>query len=187
MDAMDLLLTRSSGVKLTDPGPSDADFELMLKAAVKAPDHGRLRPWRFLSIRGAGREALGELFVEAAKLSSPNATPEALGREREKALRAPLVVIAVAKLSTLPNVKVPEIEQMLSAGAAAQNILLAAHALGYAAVWKTGAAAYDSHVKMQLGLAANEHIVGILYVGTRADAMGGKPGPDIAPFHSVWP
>ncbi len=187
MDAMELLLTRSSGVKLTDPAPSDADFELMLKAAVRAPDHGRLRPWRFLSIRGAGREALGELFVEASRLSSPNATPEALGREREKAMRAPLVVIAIAKLSTLPNVKVPEIEQMLSAGAAAQNILLAAHALGFAAVWKTGAAAYDSYFKTQLGLAANEHIVGILYVGTRADSMANRPAPEIAPFHTPWP
>jgi nitroreductase len=187
MDAMELLLTRSSGVKLTDPAPSDADFDQMLQAAVRAPDHGRLRPWRFISVRGAGREALGDVFAEAAKLSSPNATPEALGREREKALRAPLVVIVIAKLSTLPNVKVPEIEQMLSAGAAAQNILLAAHALGYAAVWKTGGAAYDPHVRTRLGLAVNERIVGILYVGTRADAMGNKPGPDFAPFHSTWP
>lgn len=187
MDAMELLLTRSSGVKLTDPAPSDADLDLMLKAAVRAPDHGRLRPWRFVSIRGAGREALGDLFVEAAKLSSPNASLEALGREREKALRAPLVVITIAKLSTLPNVKVPEIEQMLSAGAATQNILLAAHALGYAAVWKTGGAAYDDFVKQRLGLMPNERIVGILYIGTRADSMENRPGPEITPFHAAWP
>ncbi len=184
---MELLLTRSSGVKLTDPAPSSDEFEMILKAAVRAPDHGRLRPWRFLSIRSAGREALGDLFAEATRLSNPQATPEALGREKEKALRAPLVVIAIAKLSTQPNVKVPEIEQMLSAGAAAQNILLAAHALGYAAVWKTGAAAYDSYVKERLGLAPNEHIVGILYIGTRADAMGARPGPETAPFHAIWP
>lgn len=187
MDAMELLLTRSSGVKLTEPAPSDADFEQMLKAAVRAPDHGRLRPWRFISIRGAGREALGDLFAAATALSNPQATPEALGREKDKALRAPLVVLVIAKLATQPNVKVPEIEQMLSAGAAAQNILLAAHALGFAAAWKTGAAAYDAHVKAGLGLASNEHIVGILYLGTRADSMGAKAGPDPAPFHSVWP
>jgi len=187
MDAMELLLTRSSGVKLVDPPPTDAEFEQILKAAVRAPDHGRLKPWRFLSIRGSGRERLGDLFAEATRLANPAASVEALGREKDKALRAPLVVIAIARLSTQPNVKVPEIEQMLSAGAAAQNILLAAHALGYAAVWKTGAAAYDAHVKARLGLEAHEHIVGILYIGTRADAMGGKPGPDIAPFHAVWP
>jgi nitroreductase len=187
MDAMELLLTRSSGVKLTDPAPSDAEFEQILKAAVRAPDHGRLKPWRFLSIRGAGRDKLGDLYVETAQMASPHATPEALGRERDKALRAPLVVIVIAKLSTLPNVKVPEVEQLLSAGAAAQNILLAAHALGYAAVWKTGDVAYHHHFKAGLGLAANEHIIGILFVGTRADAMGNKPGPDTAPFHSAWP
>ena len=187
MDALELLLTRTSGIKLTDPAPSAADLETMLKAAVRAPDHGRLRPWRFLSIRGAGREALGDLFAEAARLANPAATPEALGREKEKALRAPLVVIAIAKLATQPNVKVPEIEQMLSAGAAAQNILLAAHALGYAAVWKTGAAAYDDHVKARLGLATNERIVGILYIGTRADSLGAKPGPEPSQFHSTWP
>jgi nitroreductase len=187
MDAMELLLTRSSGVKLAEPAPSDAEFEQILKAAVRAPDHGRLKPWRFLSIRGTGREKLGELYVETAQLASPHATPEALGRERDKALRAPLVVIVIARLSTLPNVKVPEVEQLLSAGAAAQNILLAAHALGYAAVWKTGDVAYHHHFKTGLGLAANEHIIGILFVGTRADAMGNKPGPDVAPFHSVWP
>lgn len=187
MDALDLLLTRSSGVRLTEPAPSNGEFEILLKAAVRAPDHGRLRPWRFLTIRGAGREKLGDLYVEAARLANPSATPEALAREREKALKSPLLVIVIAKLSTQPNVKVPEIEQMLSAGAAAQNILLAAHALGYAAVWKTGAAAYDAHVKQGLGLAANEHIVGILHVGTRADTMAARPGPDPAPFHSPWP
>ena len=104
-----------------------------------------------------------------------------------KVVASGLVVIVIARLSTLPNVKVPEVEQLLSAGAAAQNILLAAHALGYAAVWKTGDVAYNHHFKSELGLAANEHIIGILFVGTRADTMGNKPGPDTAPFHSVWP
>lgn len=187
MDAMELLLTRSSAVKFCEPAPSEGDLEQMLKAAVRAPDHGRLRPWRFISIRGAGREALGDLFAAAAALANPAATPEALAREKDKALRAPLVILVIAKLATQPNVKVPEIEQMLSAGAAAQNILLAAHALGFAAVWKTGAAAYDNHVKSGLGLSSNEYIVGILNIGTRADSMGGKAGPDPAAFHSTWP
>lgn len=184
---MELLLTRTSGVKLTEPAPTAADFEQMLQAAVRAPDHGRLRPWRFISIRDAGRESLGHLFAEATALNNPQTTPEALVREKEKALRAPLVVLVIARLATQPNVKVPEIEQMLSAGAAAQNILLAAHALGFAAVWKTGAAAYDSFVKERLGLAPNEQIVGFLYIGTRADSLAARPAPEIAQFHAVWP
>lgn len=187
MDALELLLNRSSGIKFTEPGPTDAELEQMLKAAVRAPDHGRLRPWRFLSIRGSGRDALGRLFAEATRLANPQATPESLARESEKAMRSPLLVVVIAKLATQPNVKVPEIEQLLSAGTAAQNIMLAAHALSYAAVWKTGAHAYDAHVHHGLGLAQNERIIAFLYIGTRADTATARPGADVSQFHTVWP
>lgn len=187
MEALELLLNRSSGVKFSEPAPTDAELEQMLRAGVRAPDHGRLRPWRFLSIRGAGRDALGRLFAEATRQANSQASPEALAREADKAMRAPLLVVVIAKLATQPNVKVPEIEQLLSAGTAAQNIMLAAHALGYAAVWKTGAHAYDAHVHAGLGLAGNERIIGFLYVGTRTDTVIARPRVDISQFHSVWP
>lgn len=166
MQAIDALVTRRSAVTLTDPAPDAAALELIFASAVRAPDHGRLRPWRFLVVRGAARERFGELLAAHLARSQPAASAESLARERAKALRAPLIIIVAAHLNEA--VKIPPIEQTLSAGVAAGNIMLAALALGFNAMWKTGGAAYDPEVRRSLGLAPNEAIVGFLYVGTEA-------------------
>ena len=173
MDAIDLLLHRRSAKTLAEPGPDEGALTLLLESAARAPDHGRLRPWRFIVIRGPGRERLGRLMAEQLKRTRPTATLEAIERERQKAFRSPLV-IAVAAVGD-PTAKVPVIEQVLCAGAAAQNILLAARALGFGAVWKTGAAAYDETVKAALGLDGKDAIVGFVYIGTETPVDAAPP------------
>ena len=170
MQAIDALLKRRSAKILTEPAPDDGALELLLECAARAPDHGRLRPWRFIVIRGAARERLGALMAEQLRRKQPSASDEALQRERQKALRAPLIIVVAAVC--IATAKVPAIEQVLAAGAAAQNMMLAAMALGFGAMWKTGDAAYDETVKVALGLEARDAIVGFLYLGTApADAM----------------
>lgn len=164
MQAIDALLKRRSARTLTDPAPDEGALELLLESGARAPDHGRLRPWRFIVIRGAARERLGELMAEQLRRKQPGASAESLLRERQKALRAPLIIVVAAVCSA--SAKVPAIEQVLAAGTAAQNIMLAATALGYGAMWKTGDAAYDDVVKAALGLEAQDAIVAFLYVGT---------------------
>jgi nitroreductase len=149
MDAIEALITRASPKELGEPAPDDAALARMLAAAVAAPDHGRLRPWRFIAVRGAARERLGEVLAECLRARVP---------------AAPARLVAAAKL--LANHKIPVVEQIVAVGAAAQNLIVAAHALGYGASWKTGAPAYDDRVKRALGLDAADQILGFLYLGT---------------------
>lgn len=170
MQAIDVLLQRRSAKTLADPAPDEGALALLLECACRAPDHGRLRPWRFIVIRGAARERLGELMAGQQRRKQPAASAEALQRERQKALRAPLIVVVAAVCNAAS--KVPPIEQILAAGAAAQNMMLGATALGFGAMWKTGDPAYDETVKAALGLQAEDAIVGFIYLGTApADAM----------------
>lgn len=170
MQAIDALLRRRSAKTLADPAPDTAALELLLECAARAPDHGRLRPWRFIVIRGVARERLGELMADQLRRKLPAATAETLERERHKALRAPLIVVVAAACNA--TAKVPAIEQIVAAGAAAQNMMLAATALGFGVMWKTGGAAYDDTVKVALGLETADAIVGFLYLGTvLADAL----------------
>jgi nitroreductase len=183
MQAIDALLTRTSATALTDPGPDDGALELMFASAVHAADHGRLRPWRFVVIRGAARGRFGELLAAHLERSHPGIGAETLARERSKALRAPLIIVVAAHVAR--GVKIPEIEQQLSAGAAAQSMMLAACALGFNAMWKTGAAAYDPLVKEALGLAPQDSIAGFLYVGSevrRAVAAAARPWRDLVRY-----
>ena len=163
MDVFEAINTRSSASVLRDPGPTDQQWEMLLRAGARAPDHGRLRPWRFLIVRGEARELLGDVMAEALRASKPDTPSEALDRERRKPLRAPaLLVVAVVPV---PHSGVPEIEQILAGGAAAQNILLAAHALGLGAIWRTGAPAYDDRVARALGLPEQGRVVAFIYLG----------------------
>ena len=163
MNVFEAINTRISMPALTDPGPTDVQWEILLRAGARAPDHGRLRPWRFLIVRGAARELLGEVMADALRMSKPDAPAELLDRERRKPLRAPaLLVVAVVPV---PHSSVPEIEQILAGGAAAQNILLAAHALGLGAIWRTGAPAYNGDVARALGLPTQGRIVAFIYLG----------------------
>jgi nitroreductase len=184
MQAIDALTTRVSAGGLVDPAPDDAALKQILAAAVAAPDHGRLKPWRFICIRGAARVAFGELLVKTLKAREPAVADGELEREKAKPMRAPLIVVVAAK--RLDNPKIPQIEQVLAAGAAAQNMLLAAHALGFGGNWKTGAPAYDPTVKQALGLAAEDSIVGFLYLGSLSRPLAPRPALDPAAYTSEW-
>jgi len=172
MEALEAVITRCSVAPafLAEPAPDDAALERILAAGASAPDHGRLRPWRFIVIRGAARARLGEVFAAALRRRDPAAPEAALEQERNRPLRAPLVIAVVATLDR-QHAKIPEIEQILSAGAAVQNMLLAAHAQGYGGKWLTGANAYDEHVKAALGLAPDDRLVAFLYLGS----IDGRP------------
>jgi nitroreductase len=169
MDLLDGILSRTSPLKLSAPGPTAAHIEQIIRAGTRAPDHGRLRPWRFTVFEGADREKLGDAMASCLRSRIPNSPQEHLDAERAKVMRAPTVVVVGAKIS---KGKIPEIEQVNAVSAAVQNMLLAAHALGYGAMWKTGAAAYDPGVKAMVGLAPEDHIVALVYLGTVA-----SPGP----------
>lgn len=168
MQAIDLLLTRRSARALGEPAPDQAALELILASAARAPDHGRLRPWRFVVIRGAARSRFGSLLAQHLKRSHPASSAETLEREAHKAHRAPLIVVVAARYQDIP--KVPKVEQLLSAGAAAHAMMLTARALGFNAMWKTGAPAYDAEVKSGLGLSADDAIVGFIYLGSEDGA-----------------
>lgn len=170
MDALEALTTRASPIALREPAPDGAALALILRAASRAPDHGRLKPWRFIVVDGAARHALGEVLATALKRREPDLPDSALAKERGKTLRAPLIIVVAAHLRD--NRKVPAVEQIIAAGAAAQNILVAAHALGFGAFWRTGAAAYDDAVKTALGLVASDAIIGFLYLGTTSVPAG---------------
>jgi nitroreductase len=166
MELFDAIDSRSSAGRLTAPGPSPAEIARLLQAAERAPDHGRLKPWRFIVLDGAAREAFATAAAASKRIRIPTLTEEQLAAEREKILRSPSIVVA-ACIADRANTKVPEIEQVIAVGAAVENLFLAAHGLGYGVMWKTGAAAYDSAVKALLGLRPSDHIVAILHLGTR--------------------
>jgi nitroreductase len=185
MDAIEALTQRRSPPKLVDPAPDDAQIEAILAAAIRAPDHGRLRPWRFLILRGPARERLGTVLADALKARMPEMPADAIERERQKPLRAPLMVVVAASL--VEGHKIPVIEQMLAAGAATQNLVLAAHAMGFGAMWRTGDPAYDARVKAALGLAPTDAIVGFIYLGTAAGRPAIPPNePGVKDFVREW-
>ena len=178
MELLEGIQSRTSPLKLTAPGPTAAHIEQIIRAGTRAPDHGRLRPWRFTVLEGEARGKLGDAMANCLRTRAPQSPQEHLDAERGKAMRAPTIIVVGAKIS---KGKIPEIEQVGAANAAVQNMLLAAHALGYGAMWKTGAAAYDPGVKALVGLAPEDHIVALVYLGTVL-----TPGPLVeAPVDSV--
>lgn len=185
MDALQALLSRQSIGKLSEPAPTPEQRQRMYRAALRAPDHARLRPWRFLEIAGEGRHALGDLFVCLLQEAKPDAATDEVDRERQKPLRAPLIIVVIARLQDHP--KVPQWEQLLSAGCAAHALLLAAHAQGLGAIWRTGPPAEDARVDAALGLQAGERIVGFLYVGTPAGRAPALETPNPDGYVQSWP
>jgi len=184
---LDALIGRRStpAGHLAAPAPDDATLQRLLQAAESAPDHGGLRPWRFLIIRDAAQERLGEVFVEAYRRRVPEATEATLERERLRALRPPLIVAAIARVEA-GHAKIPEIEQLLAAGAATHQVVLAAETAGYGVVWLTGERVYDSHVQSALGLASDERLIGLVNIGTRQEsAPSGGRKRQVAPL-DVW-
>jgi len=167
-DPMELLTaidTRTSAGRVGAPGPTPEHLERMLEAARHAPDHGRMRPWHLVVLDGESRPRFAAAAAEAKRRRNPALNEEQVAAERDKLLRSPTIV--VVGCTVRENPKVPEIEQVIAVGAAAQNLFLAAHDLGYGVMWKTGAAAYDRDVKAVVGLREQDHIVAIIHLGAR--------------------
>ena len=180
---LEILKSRASTGELTEPGPDETALGEILSAAVRAPDHGKLRPWRFYIVRGDARKRLSDLFAEALLHREPEATPAQVEKERAKPMRSPVTVVVVAKV--VEGHKIPVIEQVLSTGAAAMNILNAAHALGFAAKWVTGANCYDPCFLAEFGLEPTDLLAGFIHIGT-AKSVATPERPDAAAFTTEW-
>jgi len=182
---LDFLNRHSTPASLmAEPGPDSEQLKQILEAAMSAPDHGRIQPYRFISIRGEGRKALSDVFGEACQRRDPNVSAVYLKKQRDKPLRAPLIVVVVATL--IESQKIPEIEQMLCAGAVAHNILLGANAMGFGSIWLTGDNAHDDGVCAALGLAGNEKIIGFIYLGTETGKLNPRQQPNLDAKLSDW-
>jgi nitroreductase len=166
MELISAVETRTSAARLAEPGPSPEELDRLLQAAGRAPDHGRLKPWRFIVLTDTLREAFTVAAAEAKLARLPAMTAEQLDAEREKMNRSPTIVVIGCAVNRAQT-KIPEIEQVIAVGAAAQNLFLAAHDMGYGVMWKTGAAAYDPAVKATVGLRPDDHIVAIMHLGAR--------------------
>jgi len=165
MELLTAIDTRSSAARLTSPGPTPAHLARILDAAAHAPDHGRLRPWEFIVLDADLRDGFASAAAAAKRVRLPNMTEDEFAAERQKVLRSPTIIVAGCRVRR-DQTRIPEIEQVVAVAAAIQNLFLAAHDLGYGVMWKTGAAAYDAAVKRAVGLAEDDHIVGIMHVGT---------------------
>ena len=171
--------------RLVAPGPTQAEIETMIAAAVTAPDHRQLRPWRFILIADEARTTLSTLFQSAKSRASPDAGPAELERERERALRAPTLLAVVARLQR-NEPRVEERDQYASVGAAIQNILLAAHAMGYGAMMLSGRKTRDQGLVTGLGLTGQEELLGFICLGTPTSSAPDKPRPKVADHLSIW-
>lgn len=177
METLDAIRTRRSYGRLTHPAPEGEHLDLILAAGAAAPDHGELRPFRFTLLRGDGLDAFGEVLEEAYFRRTTDAgkapVPAKAQKERTKLGRAPLVVVVAAARQS--SEKISWTDQRDAAVAAAQNILLAAHSLGYGAIWRTGDPCEDEYVKKALGLTPEDAIIGFLYIGTPHEVKDEKP------------
>jgi len=170
-DVVKAIKERVSSPKLRGPAPTKADIDVILQCAVRAPDHGKLKPWRFVVLEGDALVELGQVFERAGILQDPLLPAHRREKLLAMPLRAPMVVVAIANV--VPEHKIPEIEQVVAVGAAVQNIQLCARALGYGVMWRTGAMAYDPIVHAHFDLQGHDMIVGFVYLGTQEG--GAKP------------
>ena len=176
---IDFLLTRKTAPisELTQPGPSDDELRTILKIASRVPDHGRLEPWRFILYRGEATHRIGEMLAELAE-QREGPLPEArVEQEKARLSRAPLVIGVVSV--PRENRKIPQWEMFLSGGAAAMNLVLATHALGYAANWVTNWFADDEEGRRILGLAPEERVIGFIHIGTPKSPTPDRTRPDL--------
>jgi nitroreductase len=179
-DALQVLKTRRSvkPMELTVPGPSAGELETLLTLASRVPDHGKLTPWRFIVFEGDARLKVGDKIADVFRANNPQATADQIDFERTRLARAPLVIAVVSRAA--PHVKIPEWEQLLSSGAAAMSLVIAAHAMGYAASWITEWYAYDAKVLSALGLNAHEKITGFVHIGRPVKPPEDRPRPPLA-------
>tara|TARA_Y100001970_G_C13913672_1_gene689806 strand:+ start:57 stop:620 length:564 start_codon:yes stop_codon:yes gene_type:complete len=186
METLKTLLSRRSISKLISPHPSPKEMEDVYQAALRAPDHSWLRPWKFIEITGDSRSKLGKVFVKATKKY------EEIDEERENKiaalpLRSPMIIVVIASINhDKPNV--PRLEQIQSTAAAAQNILLALHDKGYGAYWRTGkySTERNQYIANELLLDSNDEVLGYLYVGTPEGDAPKIPELDNKDFVIYW-
>lgn len=158
-------MNRATAARLSDPAPDRETIDIILAAAARAPDHGRLEPWRFVVLEGEARSVLANAMETIARADGMD-DKDRIAKARDKAFRAPTVIVVAGVMR--PEHKVPEVEQLLAVGAAIENMLIAAEALGLGSMWKTGAPAYDADLKVALGLTEGDHICGFVYLGQTA-------------------
>ena len=187
MHRLDFLNSRRStpSRQLGEPGPDAAQLDELLTAAIRVPDHGKLTPWRLLLIRGQARARLGECLAEIHRCKEPDIADAALTKDRERYTFAPVIVAVVARIDA-QHAKIPQQEQLLSAGCVAYNLLLGAQALGFGAQWLTGWAAYDADVAVLLGLSAQERIVSFVHIGTARETAPERLRPALVEVLSEW-
>jgi nitroreductase len=176
-EALGLLLSRRSGSAkaMKAPGPSKKQIAEILRAGARAPDHGKLFPWRFIVFEGEARERFGDILAEV--LEAEGERPKQVEEERARFLRAPLVIGVIS--AAREQHKVPVWEQELSAGAVCQNILIAATALGFVGNWLTEWYAYHPAVKEKIGLKPGERVAGFIFIGTAKEELEERPRPDM--------
>ena len=185
-DPLHVLDTRRSvpSKQLGEPGPDHATLLRMLASAVRVPDHGKLVPFRFIRLQGEARHALGDLLAARTLHLQPDAADAVVEKDRARFSHAPVIVTVVARLT--PGHKVPEQEQLLTAGSACFALLQAAQALGFGAQWLTGWMAYDDAVAATLGLSADERIAGFIHIGTPKMEAPERERPDPALLLTDW-
>lgn len=181
--ALALIEARQSVGQLVEPAPSDAQLAQAVQAALAAPDHHRLRPWRFIRVQGDARLQMGEMLVQALQAQGET-DPQQLERVRKQPLRAPLILVAVTTCQDHP--KVPVFEQLLSSGAGVQNLLLLLQAQGFAAIWRTGALVDHPLLKSAFGLNDTDQVVGFIYIGMAARELPARSRLSVDDFLSDW-
>lgn len=178
LDALiDYLLSRRSlpTAKMTDPGPDDSELELILRAATRVPDHGKLAPWRIQVVRGEAQRRLGQEWAAIYKRDHPDASDELIESEAGRPARAPLLLIVSTRIENVQ--RIPRFEQLLSGAAVCLNAIHAANALGYFTTWITDWPAYHPAVKAGLGIHESDEIVGLIYVGSALQLPDERPRP----------
>ena len=164
--------------QMTEPGPSRAEIEEILTLASRVPDHGKLAPWRFIVYAGAVREEISLKLAEMAIARKPDMAEDMITVEKTRLTRAPVVIAVVSRAA--PHVKIPEWEQVMSAGAVCFNTVIAANALGYASNWLTEWYAFDTNAYPLLGIAEEERVAGFIHIGSPKMHPGERPRPALA-------
>jgi nitroreductase len=185
-DALQLLETRRTiaAIALAEPGPDEAQIQTLIRIAARVPDHGKLTPWRFILYRGSARALAGEQLAALYQASNPDAADARIEFERTRFTRVPLTIGVISRAA--PHLKIPEWEQVLSAGASAMNLVMAAHALGFAAQWLTEWCCYDADAARILGAREGERFVGLVAIGTPTIPPVDRPRPAFADIASDW-
>ncbi|MBM7341122.1 NAD(P)H nitroreductase [Pantoea coffeiphila] len=183
MDALDLLVNRRSASRLADPAPAGDALDNILRAGMRAPDHGTLQPWRFIIVENEGRDRLSALLEKVSREASLD--DKAIEKAKQAPYRAPLIITVVARCEDHP--KVPRWEQVVSAGCAVMAMQMAAAAQGFNGIWRSGAWTEDESVRQAFGCRPQDAIVGFLYLGTPQLKAATTVLPvDSAPFVSYF-